>query len=434
MTRNLATAAARIGQDIDDLAAITEPDRPWTRRAFTPTFLEGRAYLENRFQQAGLETRIDAAGNLIGRRAGRKPGLGTIMLGSHSDTVPDGGRFDGIAGVSAALEVARALADQAIALDHDLEIVDFLAEEVSIFGVSCIGSRGMMGLRPPDWLERQAVDTTLAQAIVAIGGRPEAGDARTDIKAFLELHIEQGSVLEDAKLDIGVVTAITGITRIEIIVEGRADHAGTTPMGKRRDALVAAAWLVLGIEKLARVAAAGPQHFAATVGEFDMEPNAANVVPGRVRLLVDARAVARPDMERFVADVQALADKVAADNGVTIASARIISDNPATPCDPDLLDALDASCDALGATHRRMASGAGHDTAYLARRTKAAMIFIPCVEGRSHAPEEEASIDDVALGAAVLLETVKRLDRDLQDDKARKDDAQDGKGPNEGQD
>jgi N-carbamoyl-L-amino-acid hydrolase len=378
-------------------------------------FLAGRAYLEKRFQAAGLETRIDAGGNLIGRRLGKNPSLGTIMVGSHTDTVPDGGRFDGIAGVSAALEVARALTDQNLELEHTLEIVDFLAEEVSIFGVSCIGSRGLAGLLAPEWLERKVDDLTLDAGIRQAGGDPSRIDAekRTDVKAFLELHIEQGTVLEEAELDIGVVTAIAGITRIEIVVEGRADHAGTTRMGKRLDALTAAARIVLLVEQLGTQLSQGPTHFAATVGEFRMEPNAANVVPARVVLLIDARAEVRADMEKFAEEIDAIAQEVAAETGVTIPAPRRISDNFPTPGHAQVLDILDASCDATGARHRRMASGAGHDTAWMARISKAAMIFIPCLGGRSHSPEEFAETEDIALGAAVLLEAVKRLDEML---------------------
>jgi N-carbamoyl-L-amino-acid hydrolase len=415
MTRNLSVDATRIAEDIDSLAALTEPDRPWTRRAFTPRFLDGRAWLEQRFDAAGLVTDIDAAGNLIGRREGTEPGLGTIMVGSHSDTVPDGGRFDGIAGISAALEVARALKDKSLTLRHNLEIVDFLAEEVSIFGVSCIGSRGMIGLRPDEWLDREALDMTLHQGIFDAGGNPALKQPRTDIRAFLELHIEQGPVLDDGELDIGVVTAIAGITRIEIIVEGRADHAGTTPMRSRKDALTAAARLVLDIEHIGREFALGDTHFAATVGEFTMEPNAANVVPSRVRLLIDARAEDRSQMERFLEVIQESVNWVTSETEVSIAPPKIISDNLPTPLDSDIQYALDAACETVGASHRRMASGAGHDAAWMARVTKSGMIFIPCLGGRSHAPEEFAETDDIALGAAVLLEAVQRLDQTLKD-------------------
>jgi N-carbamoyl-L-amino-acid hydrolase len=413
MIANLPTSPTRIAEDIDALAAITDPGRPYTRRAFTPTFLRGRDYLTRRFEAAGLETRIDAAGNLIGRRPGSVGGK-TIVLGSHSDTVPDGGRFDGIAGVVAALEVARALSDQHITLAHDLEIVDFLAEEVSIFGVSCIGSRGMAGVRPDEWLAREADGLTLVDGITQVGGDPAARSARTDIAAFLELHIEQGPVLENSHLDIGVVTAIAGITRIEIIVHGRADHAGTTPMRARHDALATAAHLVTGIEALALKLSDGPHHFAATVGEFGIEPGAANVVPSRARLLIDARAERRADMEVFLAQLKALVATTTAETGVTIDPPLTISDNLPTPCDPSVLQILDASAAAVGARHRRMASGAGHDTAFMARITRAAMLFIPCLGGRSHTPDEYAETTDIALGAAVLLEAVKRLDHELR--------------------
>ncbi|MXN43987.1 Zn-dependent hydrolase [Shinella kummerowiae] len=413
---NLPVDSARIADVIDGLARLTEPGRPYTRRAFTALFPAGRDFLLDKFQAAGLETRIDAAGNLTARRPGKKPGLGTIMLGSHSDTVPDGGRYDGIAGVAVALEVARALADQGIELDHDLEVVDFLAEEVSIFGVSCIGSRGMAGVLPEDWLTRQSGGLTLEQGIRDAGGDPARiqAEARRDIAAFLELHIEQGPVLETEKRDIGVVTAIAGITRIEIIVEGRADHAGTTPMGSRADALAAAARLVTGIEALAKSLSDGPSHFTATVGEFSIEPNAANVVPSRARLLIDARAEDRTAMDLFAGSVDLLVEQLARETGTAIEAPRRISDNMPTPGDPLLLDVLDAACETVGASHRRMASGAGHDTAWMARVTRSAMIFVPCLGGRSHAPEEFAETDDIALGAAVLLNAVIQLDEKLQ--------------------
>ncbi len=413
MKRNLLVDAGRIAADIDALAAITEPDRPYTRRAFTPLFLEGRRHLEVCFQDAGLQTHIDSSGNLIGRRPGREPGRGTLMLGSHSDTVPEGGRFDGIAGVVAALEVARTIADRGITLRHDLEIVDFLAEEVSIFGVSCIGSRGMAGVMPQEWLTRQADGLTLEEGLAMVGGDPALSAARSDIRAFLELHIEQGPVLEEARLDIGVVTAIAGITRIEVIVLGRADHAGTTPMNGRLDALSAAARLVLSIERLGKELATGPGHFAATVGEFEIEPNAANVVPSRVRMLLDVRAELRADIDQFRTRLAEAVNAVAQETGVAIAEPRVVSDNTATPMNPLVIDALEAACQTTGASHRRMASGAGHDAAFMARICPAGMVFIPCAGGRSHAPEEWADNADITLGAAVLLEALLRLDDEL---------------------
>jgi N-carbamoyl-L-amino-acid hydrolase len=415
MSLNLRVDATRIAADIDALAAITEPNRPYTRRAFTPLFLEGRRYLETRFLNAGLETRIDASGNLIGRRPGKEPGRGTLMLGSHSDTVPEGGRFDGVAGVVAALEVARSLAERGITLSHDLEIVDFLAEEVSIFGVSCIGSRGIAGVRPPDWLGRKAGDLTLDEGLALVGADPQASEVRSDIRAFLELHIEQGPVLETSHLDIGVVTAIAGITRIEVIVSGRADHAGTTPMAGRQDALVTAARLVLAIEEFGRGLAATPGHFAATVGEFEIEPNAANVVPSRARMLLDVRAERRVDLEEFQTLLGRTVETVARETGVAISAPKVISDNPATPMDPRVIQALETACNATDARHRQMASGAGHDTAFMARICPAGMVFIPCAGGRSHTPDEWADNTDIALGAAVLLDAVLRLDEEFKE-------------------
>lgn len=406
-SRNLPVDSLRIAADLEALAALTEPDRPWTRRAFSPMFLEGRAWLEARMKAAGLETRIDAGGNLIGRRAGRRPGSGTLMIGSHSDTVPDGGRFDGVAGVVAGLEVARALADAGVTLDHDLEIVDFLAEEVSIFGVSCIGSRAMTGQLPPEWLTRESGGRNLAMAMAETGGDASALPAgRGDIAGFLELHIEQGRVLEAAGEAIGVVTAIAGITRIAVTVQGRADHAGTTPMGLRDDALVKAAGLVLAIRDKAAELAAGPGHFTATVGEFAIAPGAANVVPSGATMLVDARAADRRDMDGFV---DWLAGAAQAAGGAT----QVISDNPPCPSAPALCDALEAAADRLGAPQRRMVSGAGHDTAWIGKVAPAAMIFVPCKDGRSHSPEEWAETDDIALGAAVLFETLCALDTDV---------------------
>ncbi|MDF0695584.1 Zn-dependent hydrolase [Rhizobium sp. MC63] len=419
MSRNLPVNAKRIAEDIEALAAITEPGHPWTRRA-SPLFREGRSYLEARMKAAGLETRIDAAGNLIGRRTGRKPWLGTIMLGSHSDTVPDGGRFDGIAGVIAALEVARALSDQTIELDHDLEIVDFLAEEVSIFGVSCIGSRAMTGQLPEAWLSRVSGDLDLAGGIAQMGGEPGvlAQQKRPDIAGFLELHIEQGPVLEAERKDIGIVTAIAGITRIEIAVEGRPDHAGTTPMDRRADALVAASQLVLDIRNAAAELARTPGHFAATVGEFRIEPNAANVVPSKVVLLIDGRAEIRADMEAFCRWLDGHVEKLATAYGVRIEAPDRVSDNLPTPGDAGLLSTLEAACERVGAKHRRMASGAGHDTAWIAKVAPAAMIFVPCRAGRSHCADEWADNDDIALGAAVLFEAVREMDTDSKREKA----------------
>ena len=408
MMRNLRVSPDRIGADLDALAQITDPDHPWTRRAFSPRFDQGRDWLHQRFRQAGLVVTLDAGGNLIGTRKGSDPGAGTIMLGSHSDTVPDGGRFDGVAGVVVALEVSRALEEQGIRLRHDLAVVDFLAEEVSVFGVSCIGSRAMAGVRPEAWLALEHDGRDLAQALRDIGGDPARQQARDDIRAFLELHIEQGPVLETSGTDLGLVTAIAGITRIEIVLTGRPDHAGTTPMGTRADALVAAAGMVTAIEAEATRLAGEGSHFTATVGEFSIEPGAANVVPSRARMLIDARAAERPQMDAFLEWIAARID--ALPPGIS-GEYKVLSDNQPTPMDAGQVRALAGAADHIGASHRQMVSGAGHDAAFMARIAPAAMVFVPCKGGRSHCPEEWAETDDIALGAEALAQAVITLDQ-----------------------
>lgn len=413
---NLPVDGGRMWSDLRALASITEPDRPWTRRSFTPRFLEGRAWLERRFREAGLSTRLDAAGNLIGRREGRVPGAPAIMLGSHSDTVPSGGRFDGVAGVIAALEVARALAAAGTELDHPLEIVDFLAEEPSEYGLSCVGSRGMAGALDGGLLELTGPGgERLDAAIDRVGGNVAAlaQARRDDVAAFLELHIEQGPVLEATGTDVGIVTAIVGITRLEIVFSGQAGHSGTTPMDRRQDAGVAGARAMVWLRDEARaLAAAGDGYFVATVGIAEVRPGGANVVPGEMRLVVDLRGERRGTMEDFLARLGAEMARIAGEEGARV-SVATLSDSLPAHCDATLRAALAASARSLGVSSLDMASGAGHDAAFLSRIAPAAMVFIPCREGRSHCPEEWTEPGQLAVGASVLLEAVRALDARL---------------------
>jgi N-carbamoyl-L-amino-acid hydrolase len=409
--------ADRLWADIMALAEITEPDRPYTRRSFSPLFLEGRRWLADRFADAGLATRIDAAGNLIGRIEGKNPAFGVIAVGSHSDTVPAGGRFDGIAGVAAGLEIARALRDARVRLDHTLEVIDFLAEEPSDFGLSCIGSRGMAGALETRMLDMtEPYGETLRAALRRVGGNPNCFTSarRDDIKAFLELHIEQGIVLESQSLDVGIVTSIVGIRRIEITFEGAADHAGTTPLGLRHDALVAAASTVVAVRRIAeRLAAAGSDYFVATVGILNVEPGAANVVPGRCRLVIDARTTNPALTQKFVDEVERESKQHAEQAKVSRAPLVILSDGPPAACDPALRALLHQSADELGLRVTDIASGAGHDAAFMSRICPMAMVFVPCRNGKSHAPEEWADRNQIAAGAAVILQTITSLDRSL---------------------
>ncbi len=417
MPAALPLDADRLWSDIMALAAITDADHPYTRRSFTPLFLKGRAWLSERFAEAGLATRIDAAGNLIGRIEGKNPALGVIAVGSHSDTVPSGGRFDGIAGVAAGLEVARALRDGQVRLDHTLEVIDFLAEEPSDYGLSCIGSRGMAGALEARMLDMtEPHGETLRTALRRVGGNPDclASARRDDIKAFLELHIEQGVVLESQSLDVGIVTSIAGIRRIEIVFEGAADHAGTTPLAMRHDALVAAANTVVAVRRIAeQLAAAGSDYFVATVGILNVAPGAANVVPGRCRLVIDVRTTNPALTQKFADEVEHESKRHAEAAKVSRAPLLTLSDGPPAACDPTLRAVLRQSASELRLQATDIPSGAGHDAAFMSRICPMAMVFVPCRNGKSHAPEEWADRDQIAAGAAAMLETIKSLDRSL---------------------
>ena len=397
------------------LAEITDPEHPYTRRSFSPLFLQGRAWLAKRFADAGLAVRIDTAGNLIGRLDGADPSLGLIAIGSHSDTVPSGGRFDGIAGLATGLEVVRSLAG--MRLGHAIEVIDFLAEEPSEYGLSCVGSRGMVGALDASMLDlTEPGGEKLRDALRRVGGDPDRLEAsrRQDIKAFLELHIEQGIVLESRSLDVGVVTSIVGIHRIEIVLEGAADHAGTAPMALRHDALVAAANTVAAVRRIAeQLAAEGPNHFVATVGILSVEPGASNVVPARCRLVIDARSTNSALTRRFVEAVERDSATYAAAAHVERTSLVTLSDAPPIACDPVLREALRRGAQELGLGETDLASGAGHDAAFMSRICPSAMIFVPCRNGKSHAPEEWADREAIARGAAVVLQAVKTLDRSL---------------------
>jgi N-carbamoyl-L-amino-acid hydrolase len=400
--------------DIVALGAITDPARPYTRRSFSPLFLEGRDWLTRRFADAGLSPHIDVAGNLIGRRPGSNPKAGTIMIGSHSDSVPSGGRFDGMAGIVAGIAIARALAETGTALRHNLEIVDFLAEEPSEYGVSCIGSRGVTGQLSATHLAlRNKQDETLSEGLIRMGARPgELADAvRRDVRAAFELHIEQGPVLEARAIDVGIVTAIVGITRIEILFGGTAGHAGTTPMALRRDPLIAAARMIGWVrDAAAEFAARGQGHFVATTGIIEALPGASNVIPKTARIVIDARSEARAPMLEFLAALEAESAVAAAAANVDLLRCERLSDGLPAACDPGLRGMLAASARRLGLSTMEMASGAGHDMAFLSLICPAAMVFIPCKAGRSHTPEEWTTPDSLAAGTEVLLDAVLRVD------------------------
>lgn len=420
MKTNLPLDANRLWADVMALADITDPARPYTRRSFTPLFLEGRAWLARRFAEAGLTTRIDTAGNLIGRLEGTNPALGVIAVGSHSDTVPSGGRFDGIAGVATGLEIVRALRQSGTRLNHTIEIIDFLAEEPSEYGLSCVGSRGMTGSLDSKMLDlTEPSGETLREGLRRVGGDPDrlAEAKREDIRAFLELHIEQGIVLESRSLDVGIVTSIVGIRRIEVVFQGEADHAGTTPINLRHDALVAAANTVAVVRRLAeQLSGETEDYFVATVGILTVEPSASNIVPGRCRLVVDARTTNPVLTKRFVESLDRESAAFAAAAQVSRTAFETLSDGPPVACDANLRAALRQGAQDLGLSEIDLPSGAGHDAAFMSRISRSAMVFVPCRKGKSHAPEEWADRDAIAAGAAVIFQAVRALDQSLSQD------------------
>jgi N-carbamoyl-L-amino-acid hydrolase len=407
----------RLWNRMEALSRFTDPAKPWTRRAFDNRFAQGRGWLKEEFKAAGLSVEVDAGGNLIGRTPGTGRDLGALVAGSHSDTVPAGGRFDGMLGLLAALEAAQSMREQQVSLVHPLEVVDFLAEEPSDFGISCIGSRSWAGVLTASDLARSLPsNVTLASAIESVGGSAErlGRPIRTkdSVSAYVELHIEQGLVLAERKAEIGVVTAIVGIRRHEVTVEGRADHAGTTPMSLRRDALVGAAGFIRAVDELARLQPSESPYLVATVGKLSVDPNAINAVPGLVRMILETRSTDETALLQFEQELWGRTEGELNDRGLRL-TRSLLSQTLPTACSPLIQSTIEEASIAAGFTSTRLPSGAGHDGVFVARIAPMGMIFVPCREGRSHTPEEWAEPGNCANGARVLAETLILLDKSL---------------------
>lgn len=400
----------RIAADIEALRELTVPDRPYTRRAFTPMYAQGREWLSGAMAKAGLHPEIDAGGNVVGRSPA--PHRRSVAIGSHIDTVPDGGAYDGVAGVVAGLEAARLVKQTGIDLPFALEVIDFLSEEPSDFGVSCIGSRALVGALSDRDLARTDPDgTSLRDALAAVGGCPEALGAplreRGSLRAYLELHIEQGPILERAGAPLAIVTGIVGIRRYEVRVVGAPAHAGTTPMDARRDALTGAAELVLVVERLARESS-DRDGVLGTVGHLALSPNAANVVPGEATATLELRASSDQALDAAHRELEAGARQVASERGLALTFTEVSRTQP-VELDQDLRTMLAQAADAAGVQTLEMLSGGGHDAGHVAALGPAAMVFVPCREGLSHAPGESADPADIAVGAEVMLRVVLEL-------------------------
>lgn len=406
---------ARLWQSVEDLSTMTRAGQPWTRRAFSDLFMQSRDWLRVQFEAAGLTVTLDAGGNLVGRREGCNPVARPIMTGSHCDTVMSGGRYDGIIGVLAGIEIARALREQNVILEHPFEVVDFLSEEPSDYGVSCVGSRAIAGVLSAAMLEeKNEQGETLAQGIARVGGRPAELDRALrpagSTAAMIELHIEQGPVLESLGLPIGVVTNIVGICRHRVTVIGRPDHAGTTPMDIRRDALVGAAKVISAVDQKARSFLGGPDYLVATIGHLLLTPNASNAVPGTVEMMLEVRSDRPAVLDVFSEALLATAESELKALGLELRYSRVSQAAP-TDCDEGVMQAIDDAAAKLGYASRRMPSGAGHDAVYLAKTGPVGMVFIPCLNGRSHCPEESITPDQLFDGTRVLYETLLMLDQ-----------------------
>jgi N-carbamoyl-L-amino-acid hydrolase len=409
----LAPAVDRIHADWQHLSSFRTDNTPdYTRAAFSPAYRAAREWLAERMRTAGLEPEIDAAGNLVGRRAGTRPSAPSILVGSHTDTVMGGGRFDGIIGVLGGIEVARCLVEAAIKLEHPLEVVDFLAEEPTEFGISTVGSRALSGSLTPDMLSRaNAVGTSLGEAIASVGGRPThiaaVQRAAGSVAQYLELHIEQGPLLERAGVPVGVVTGITGITRFRLCVQGRADHAGTMPMSLRRDALAAASEINLTLEALWQDDAG-----VGTLGRIAVAPNATNVVPGSTEMWIEMRSVNGHTLAQRSQDFAEQVQIIARRRDVAY-ELELVSGEEPVPIGHAMQNALGEIIGALNVPIHRLASYAGHDANQMAKIAPIGMVFVPSRAGRSHCAEEWTDLADVALGTRVLGEAVAHLDRTL---------------------
>ena len=395
----------RINQTMQELGELGDSPEGMLRVAYSPEDITGRDYAIKMMQEAGLETRIDTAGNIIGRRSGSDDNLPAIAMGSHTDTVPKGGKYDGALGVMAAIEVIRTLEEQGHNTRHPLEVINFTNEEGTRFHRWLVGSRSMSGLLEQEDLD--AVDDdglSLGPCLADIGGDisriEEAVRKPGELAAYFELHIEQGPYLDRSGTPIGVVTGITGRAVFEVEIEGKANHAGTTPMSTRRDALVSASKLVLAIQKMA-----AEQEICrvSTVGSIKAVPNAVNVIPGSASIGLEFRDT---DMEALASaeqELQRITDQAVIDDAVDIDVIRHRF-TTSVPITPDMQAMVAEAAENCGFEWESLPSGAGHDAQAVANIAPVAMIFVPSLDGISHSKEEYSTPQDCANGAQVLLE------------------------------
>lgn len=382
-----------------------------SRVAYSEADIAGRTYVIGLMRAAGLEPRIDPAGNIFARRDGLERALPPILFGSHIDSVPRGGNFDGDLGSLAALSAIETLARADIRTRHPLEIVVWSAEEGVAFGRGLAGSRIAAGDIAPGDLDQTWNGMTRAEAIRRIGGSPErikdAVRPKGSHHCYLELHIEQGGTLERNTTAIGVVEGIVSIQRYRAVITGLANHAGTTPMAERQDALIAASHLTLAVREIV-TARAGRQ--VGTVGHLDVEPNAPNVIPGVVRLTIELRDLSTATLDTLAGEIRERARKIASDTRTAIEISSL-GGNPPAAAATEVQRIIERAASSMRLSAARLPSGAGHDAQMMAQLGPMGMIFVPSIGGISHSPKELTPWDDCANGANVLLRTVLEMDR-----------------------
>lgn len=399
-------------RELETLGSFSEvPPPAVTRIVFSEQDLRARRYVKELCAAAGLTVREDAAGNTFARWTGASETAAAVATGSHIDAIPNAGRYDGTVGVLGGLEAIRALRRSGFQPRRSIELIIFTSEEPTRFGIGCLGSRllsGNLDASVDDRLRDQS-GKTLKHVRNEAGFRADLAQARIPAghyASFVELHIEQGPILEREKLSIGVVTAIAAPASLRITVEGEGGHAGAVLMPNRRDALCAAAELILAVETAAK--ATGAVDTVATTGVCNVFPSAVNSVPSRAQLEIDIRDINGDRRQRVLAEVEQAAQAISRRRGVRHELHIVNADAPGT-CDPGIVEAIDKSCADLNLSHKHMVSRAYHDSLFMSRIAPTGMIFIPCRAGVSHRPDEYASPEAIAEGTRVLAETLAKL-------------------------
>ena len=409
MNATIQPSAKRIWDHAEALGKLSELEGGLTRVYLSPEQRAANELVTGWMREAGMSARLDAAGNVVGRYEGERPDLPCLILGSHLDTVRDAGKYDGMLGVIAAIECVRTLHARAKRLPFAIEVIGFADEEGTRFNATLLGSRAVAGTFKPEVLANVDKDgVSMREAMRGFGLDParigEAAHRREDVLAYAELHIEQGPVLEAEGLPVGVVTAINGATRFAVEVQGLAGHAGTVPMGLRRDALAAAAECVLAIE---RRCSAEPD-LVGTVGKLECLPGAVNVIPGKVKFTIDIRS---PRDAQRLAAVKDVLEEMAAicKRRNAVLTATKTHEGGVAACAPWLQQQIGDAIAAEGLEVRKLPSGAGHDGMAMIDLTDIGMLFVRCEKGISHNPAEAMTLDDVAISARVFLRFIENF-------------------------